>query len=431
MVESGPASGFWGAAELGRLIGEPNVLALDIGGTTAKCSLIEGGRVRIMTDYWIERDQRSAGYPIMVPVVDLVEIGNGGGSIAWVDDFGKLHVGPRSAGALPGPAAYGLGGADATTTDANLALGRINPDNFRGGERADMGAVDRALDGVAAKLGWTRADAARGIVRIANNNMINALKLVSVNRGHDPRDFTLVAFGGGGGMHAVSLAAELGMPKVVVPRAADVFSAWGMLMSDLRRDYFVTRLATLTQQRAAAVDGWIREVEEHAIDQFASENLPRDQVRLVRFGRLRYENQEHSVEVQLPDGEIAGDTVGEIVERFHESYEREYTYRLDAPVEFVGVHVVASAEVGKLVPEKLPVTSADVASARTGMRDVDYELAGVHAADIYDGAALAPGMAFTGPAIVETSGTTVVVRPGDRVRMDDHGNLHIDLEIAP
>ena len=160
MVESGPASGFWGAAELGRLIGEPNVLALDIGGTTAKCSLIEDGRVRIMTDYWIEHDQRSAGYPIMVPVVDLVEIGNGGGSIAWVDDFGKLHVGPRSAGALPGPAAYGLGGADATTTDANLALGRINPEFFRGGEvHADIQAVDRALDR------WRRRSAGRAWTR--------------------------------------------------------------------------------------------------------------------------------------------------------------------------------------------------------------------------------------------------------------------------
>ena len=429
MVESGPASGFWGAAELGRLIGEPNVLALDIGGTTAKCSLIEGGRVRIMTDYWIERDGRSAGYPIMVPVVDLVEIGNGGGSIAWVDDFGKLHVGPRSAGALPGPAAYGLGGEQATTTDANLALGRINPEFFRGGEvHADMEAVDRALGTVAERLGGTPADAARGIVRIANANMINALKLVSVNRGYDPRDFTLVAFGGGGGMHAVALAAELGMRKVVIPRAADVFSAWGMLMSDLRRDYFVTRLATLAPERAASVDGWVREVEEHAAEQFAHEGIGAEQLRLARFGRLRYENQEHSVEVQLPDGEIDAGAVGEIAERFHESYEREYTYRLDAPVELVGVHVVASAEVGKLTPAPLPVSGADVASARKGVREVDFELEGVHAADVLDGAALEPGMAFTGPAIVETPGTTVVVPPGDRVRMDDLGNLHIDLE---
>ena len=219
------------------------MLALDIGGTTAKCSLIENGHVKIMTDYWIERSRRSSGYPIMVPVVDLVEIGNGGGSIAWVDDFGKLHVGPRSAGAMPGPASYGRGGTEATTTDANLALGRIDKDYFCGGMvKADMDAVDVRWMCVAGRLGVDRIEAARGIVRIANSNMINALKLVSLNRGYDPRDFTLVAFGGGGGMHGVALASELGIRKVVIPRGASVFSAWGMMMSDLRRDYFVTRL---------------------------------------------------------------------------------------------------------------------------------------------------------------------------------------------
>src|SRR4029079_3216023 len=166
-------------------------------------------------------------------------------------------------------------------------------------------------------------EAARGIVRIANNNMINALRLVSVNRGYDPRDFTLVAFGGGGGMHAVALAAELGMRKVVVPRAADVFSAWGMLMSDLRRDYFVTRLATLTSEGAGAVEGWVREVEEHAVAQFGEEGVAADLCRLWRCGRLRYENQEHSVEVQRPEGHIAAETIEAIVESFHETYERE------------------------------------------------------------------------------------------------------------
>ncbi|HWJ72145.1 MAG TPA: hydantoinase/oxoprolinase family protein, partial [Kaistia sp.] len=221
MVESGPASGFWGAAELGRIIGEPNVLALDIGGTTAKCSLIENGHVNIKTDYWIERSRKSSGYPIMVPVVDLVEIGNGGGSIARVDEFGKLHVGPQSAGASPGPAAYGRGGTQPTTTDANLVLGRINRDYFCGGEViADMAAVENALAPLAEKLGVGLVEAARGIVRIANSNMVNALKLVSLNRGHDPRDFTLVVFGGGGAMHGVALGQELGVKKVVVPRGA-------------------------------------------------------------------------------------------------------------------------------------------------------------------------------------------------------------------
>jgi N-methylhydantoinase A len=428
MVESGPASGVWGAAELGRLIGEPNVLALDIGGTTAKCSLIEDGHVRVMTDYWIERDRRSAGYPIMVPVVDLVEIGNGGGSIAWVDDFGKLHVGPRSAGAQPGPAAYGRGGHDATTTDANLALGRINPDYFCGGEiQADMQAVEGALEGVAERLETTVEEAARGIVRIANNNMAGALKLVSVNRGHDPRDFTLVAFGGGGGMHAVALARELGIAKVVIPRAADVFSAWGMLMSDLRRDYFVTRLATLTPATADDLRGWVEEAEEHALAQFADEGVDAAQVTLARHGKLRYENQEHSVEVPLPDGELDAAAVERIVEGFHAAYEREYTYRLDAPVELVGLHLEASAEVGKLVPAELPLSDAAPDAALKGTRDVDYELEGVHEAQVYDGARLEPGMELEGPAIVEFAGTTVVVHPGDRARLDGYGNLRIEV----
>jgi N-methylhydantoinase A len=431
MVESGPASGFWGAAELGRMIGEPNVLALDIGGTTAKCSLIEGGHVKIISDYWIERSRRSAGYPILVPVVDLVEIGNGGGSIAWVDDFGKLHVGPRSAGAVPGPAAYGRGGTDATTTDANLALGRINRDYFFGGEiDADMGAVDRALDAIAERLGGDSAEAARGIVRIANNNMINALKLVSVNRGYDPRDFTLVAFGGGGAMHAVALATELGIRKVVVPRAAEVFSAWGMLMSDVRRDYFVTRLEGLNPDNAQRLDALLREIEGAALQQFAREGIGADQVRFIRYGNLRYENQEHGVEVLLPNGEIDAAAVGEIAEAFHGSYEREYTYRLDAPVEFVGAHLVALAAVGKLAPVPLPTTGRALADARKGTRSVDYATEGIHEADIYTGELLEPGMSFGGPAIVETSATTVVVHPGNRVTVDDYGNVIISIALA-
>ncbi len=428
MVESGPASGFWGAAELGRLIGEPNVLALDIGGTTAKCSLIEGGHVKIISDYWIERSRRSAGYPIMVPVVDLVEIGNGGGSIAWVDDYGKLHVGPQSAGAQPGPASYGRGGTDATTTDANLALGRINPDYFCGGEVvADMAAVEKALDAVAERLGVDRSEAARGVVRIANNNMVNALKLISLNRGYDPRDFTLVAFGGGGGMHAVALAAELGIRKVVIPRAADVFSAWGMLMSDLRRDSFLTRLVPLTGENAERVDGALAELTDAAVAQFAQEGVDAAQVRFIRYGNLRYENQEHSVEVQLPDGPIDAAAVAAIAAAFHESYEREYTYRLDAPVEFVGAHLVAIAEVGKLEPERLPSTGRPLDDAVKGRRQVDYALEGIHEATVYDGELLEPGASFAGPAIVETKGTTTVVHPGNDVRVDDFGNLLISL----
>lgn len=427
MIESGPASGFWGAAELGKLIGEPNVLALDIGGTTAKCSLIENGEVRIMTDYWIERSGKSAGYPIMVPVVDLVEIGNGGGSIAWADDFGKLHVGPQSAGALPGPAAYGKGGNDATTTDANLWLGRINREYFCGGEvEADMKAAETALSAIGKKLGVSTDEAAQGIVRIANNNMVNALKLVSLNRGHDTRDFTLLAFGGGGAMHAVALGQELQVKKVVVPAAASVFSAFGMMMSDLRRDYFVTQLVDLKEGAGDAIEAIFAEAEGQARDTFEAEGVDPKEVTFLRYGKFRYQNQEHTTEVQL-DGPVTDAALDKIAQDFHEAYEREYTYRLDAPVEMVGIHLVARAEVGKLEMKAAEMGPADAMPAHKGRREVDYALEGKHEADIYDGDKLNPGMAFTGPAIIEDSGTTIVIHPGNRVEIDAYRNVHIHI----
>lgn len=427
MVESGPSSGFWGAAELGRRIGEPNLIALDIGGTTAKCSLIEGGQVRIISDYWIERSKTSAGYPIMVPVVDLVEIGNGGGSIAWVDDVGKLHVGPKSAGASPGPAAYGRGGDQATTTDANLWLGRINRDYFCGGTvQADMAAAEAALTRLGDKLGISATQAAEGIVRIANANMVNALKLVSLNRGHDPRDFALLAFGGGGAMHGVALAQELGARKVIVPQAASVFSAWGMMMSDLRRDYFVTRLIGLEPGSAAPLQDLFAGAESGARAQFVAEGVDPARLTFRRLGKFRYQNQEHTTEVEVPATITEADIPG-IVETFHDTYEREYTYRLPMPVELVGIHLIASAEVGKLEPKPEPLTDAPASTAEKGRRAVNYALEGTHQATIYDGDRLRPGMTLAGPAIIEDSGTTVVIHPGNTVRMDEYRNLHITL----
>ena len=428
MVESGPASGFWGAAELGKLINEPNVIALDIGGTTAKCSLIENAQVRIMTNYWIERDGKSAGYPIMVPVVDLVEIGNGGGSIAWVDDYSKLHVGPQSSGAIPGPAAYGKGGIEATTTDANLMLGRINKDYFCGGAiNADMESTKSALTKVGDKLGTTAEEAARGIIRIANNNMVNALKLVSLNRGFDPRDFVLVAFGGGGGMHAVALAQELGVKKVIIPAAASVFSAWGMMMSDLRRDHFVTHLVDLTEGAASDIESVFSSVELQAIEQFQTEGIDKKSIKFIRYGNFRYKNQEHTTEVRLSDGPISDKQIGLIEDEFHNTYEREYTYRLDTSVELVGIHVVATSEVGKLTMQKRPDQGIKEAEARKGAREVDYALEGVHEATLYNGEKLLPGMEFNGPAIIEDSGATTVIHPGNRVRVDGYTNIHIEI----
>lgn len=427
MIESGPASGVWGAAALGEIIGEPNVIALDIGGTTAKCGLINNSQVKINTDYMIGRTQTSSGFPVMVPVVDLVEIGNGGGSIAWVDEFQKLHVGPQSAGAMPGPVSYGKGGTEATTTDANLELGRINPNYFCGGTvTADMEAVGRSLDTLAKKLKTGRLEAAQGIVRIANNNMVNALKLVSVNRGHDPREYTMIAFGGGGGMHACALALELGIKKVVIPKQSAVFSAWGMLMSDLRRDYIQTQIIELDAKDAVKqLNSTLKGLEKKALDEFSGESIERSKIKFLRYGQFRYQNQAHSVEVALLDDTIGEKMIGGIRDRFHSEYEREYSYRLQAPVELVGFHVVALADVGKLHPEKLPATGRKALGAIKEHREVDYTDAGVHKAAIYDGDLLEPGMRFKGPAIVEESGSTTVVMPGLPCHVDEYGNLHI------
>lgn len=419
MVESGPASGIFAAAALGRLIDEPDLLVLDIGGTTAKCALVEGGEVKVATDYYIERDRKRPGYPIQTPVAEIVEIGNGGGSIAWIDEGGKLHVGPRSAGARPGPAAYGRGGTAPTTTDANLLLGRIDPETFVGGEvRPDWAAVDRAFAPLAGRLGIDNRQLAEGIVRIANANMVNALRLVSTNKGHDPRDFALIVCGGGGAMHGVALAEELGVRHVIVPVNSSAFSAWGMLLSDLRRDYLQTRLIDLDAGAWPRVEKVFEELEAQAAADFAEDGA---EVRpaFERFADMRYLGQEHSVKVPL-----GGDPDG-LIERFHAVHEKRYTYRLESPVQIVNAHLIARIEVAKPSLSERVSTGAPLDDARLGRRDVSFDRHGMHAADIYDGLALEPGMTFEGPAIVQEPSATLVVPPGHCVSVDRYGNYHV------
>jgi N-methylhydantoinase A len=289
-----------------------------------------------------------------------------------------------------------------------------------------MAAVDKALDKLAATLRTSRQEAARGIVRIANNNMVNAIKLISVNRGHDPRDFTLIAFGGGGGMHGYALAKELGIKKVVIPKQSSVFSAWGMLLSDLRRDYLQTQIVELSGPDAAAqLNDTLTVLQEKALREFEAENIARSRVHFLRYARCRYQNQEHSVEIVLPDGAITAEQIEAIRERFHTDYEREYTYRLAAPVELVCYHLIAIAEVDKLKPEKLPRTGRKIEDAIKEHREVDFVEAGIHRATIYDGDALEPGMSFVGPAIIEESGATTVIPPGLPCHVDDYGDYHI------
>lgn len=427
IIESGPTSGVLGAAEIGKLIGVKDIIALDIGGTTAKCSLIENGNVKINTNYWIEKNRTSAGYPVMLPVVDIVEIGNGGGSIAWVDDYKKLHVGPQSAGASPGPVSYGKQGKNITTTDANLYTRRINPSYFCGGEiNADIKSVDKHLTALSKKLKLSKMETARGIIRIANNNMTNALKLISVNKGHDPRDFTLVAFGGGGGMHATSLAMELNIPKVIIPINSSVFSAWGMLMSDLRRDFILTKLNKMNLESLKSINETFSNIESKAIANFKKEKLQKNKIKFQRFASLRYLGQDHSVEVPLPNGKYGKNELNKILSTFHNQYEKEFTYRLDNPVELIQFHLVAIAKIDKPKLEKRLKTGRKTSDAIKSRRKVDFDQFGDRISDIYDFDLLEPKMTFSGPAIVEDASTTVVIFPGQKCTVDDYANLHIN-----
>jgi len=428
IVESGPASGMFAAAALGRLIGQPNVIALDIGGTTAKCALIENGEVPITTEYEIERTRRFPGYPIMTPTIDIVEIGNGGGSIAWVDAYGALHVGPKSAGANPGPVAYGRGGLNPTTTDANLLTGRIDAAAFCGGTvTPDMAAVGAVFEALGKSLDIPGIAAARGVLRVANHNMINALKLVSVNRGHDPRDFVMVAFGGGGGMHATLLARELRIPVVIVPAAAAVFSAWGMLMADLRRDYVVTRPFVVTADALPGLKAEIVHLETTAHDEYAGARGAVDRVEFEYFVDARYLGQDNTVRMPLGMDILGRGAVAAFEDQFRDLFERKYSYRMEVPVEVVNLHVTAFGRTRQVEWAHETSSAQPASSAVIGHRSVDYDTIGVHDATIYDRDLLGPGMTFTGPAIIQENGTTTVVAPGDAVSIDGYRNIRIQI----
>lgn len=426
MVESGPASGVLGAIALGRLTGDRNMIALDIGGTTAKCSLIHDGAARVTTDYRIEWDRTNPGYPIKTPVIDIVEIGNGGGSIAWLDEGGRLRVGPQSAGADPGPAAYGRGGTKPTTTDAQIVCGRIDQNNLLGGEiRADMDSLARAFAPIVAQLGGTVEDVARGVIRIADANMVNALKLVSINRGYDPREYSLLAYGGGGAMHAAALAQELQIPTVIVPVNSSVFSAWGMLVTDLRRDYLRTRVTALSPASLGLIDEIYAEMTRFAEDQFRKDGLSDDRIRLERMADMRYLGQEHTVKVSIPEGKISAESLALARSRFDAAHERAYTYQLPHEVQIVNFHVAAYGLVDKPELPRVPPLSGPVVKAITGRRKVYFDSHGVLDTPIYSRGKLGAGAEFTGPAIVEEAAATTLVPPDRIVRMDDFGNVRI------
>jgi N-methylhydantoinase A len=423
MVESGPVAGVFGTAILGEYLGEDNLIAFDVGGTTAKCSLIEKGNIKITTDYYIEKSEKWAGYPLKIPVIDIVEIGNGGGSIAWVDDSGSLRVGPHSAGAVPGPVSYGNGGAEPTITDANLVTGRLSTNNFE--NQVDMQAVKLAIsEKVGNQFDLKVEDAALGIIRLANSNMMNALKLISVRRGHDPREFTMVAFGGGGPLHATYLAKELGIKKIIVPIASAVFSAWGMLMTDLRQDFIQTYFQRLNHADLADVNLEWQHLETEALKQFLKEGVKEEQILFSRYADIRYVGQEHTVKISVPGGKWDESVIEDVINSFHSQHEKTYTFKLESVVEIVNLHLTVFGRIKKPKLKKLePQESAKAIPEE--LRKVYFEEDGWILTEVFKRDQLKPAMEINGPAIVEDKMSSVLLYPEQSLLVDNYGNLII------
>lgn len=425
LIESGPASGMLGGVVLGKTIGKENLLVLDIGGTTAKCSLIENGIPKIVTTYNIEKTKTQAGFPILTPVIDIVEIGNGGGSIAWIDEGGKMRVGPKSAAANPGPSSYGKGGTSFTTTDANVVCNRIHKDYFLGGElKPDFDSLGKAAEPLCNELNMTMQEVARGVIRVANSNMVNALKSVSVNKGYDPRDFTLVVIGGGGPMHGAFLAEELQMPEVIVPLNAGVFSAFGMLMSDLRRDYIRTDVMSLNEDNFSSLKDVFQEMKDEAITAYERDNFQKEEIKFEFYLDLRYNGQEHSVKLRLSD--LNNLNMDVIEKDFHSLHKKRYAFSLlDTKIEIVNYHLVAEVIVNKPVIGKVEAKGNSIEDAVIATEEVDFDVSGTHKSRFFDREKLEPGMSIEGPAVIVEDSTSTVVPPNYQFKIDEYANIII------
>ncbi len=422
MIESGPAAGVLAATHIGRMTDNPKVISFDMGGTTAKAGIIEGGEPRIVSRF------QAGEWLITTPSLDLVEIGSGGGSIAWIDKSGMLKVGPQSAGAEPGPACYPNGGEAATVTDADLTLGWLNPDYFLGGEvRLNHAAAERAIAAsVAEPLGLDLIAAANGIVKIVSSQMVEALRLVTVSRGEDPREYVLVAFGGAGPVHAVQLAEELRIPRVLIPPFPGLASAMGLLVSDLKRDSIQTHFSDLEEVTASEVQERFEAMEDVARQEFEAQGISSDCIQHERSLDLRYSIQKY--ELAVP---VAGETLKEADKLlwrrlFDGLHEKHYgSQATDQRVEIVNYHVMTRVHLPKPVLRELSSGSESPDAALKGRRKAYFDR--WFDCAIYDRERLLCGNHIHGPAIIEQMDSTIAVHPGQEALVDRFGNVIIEL----
>ncbi|GAA3844362.1 hydantoinase/oxoprolinase family protein [Amycolatopsis tucumanensis] len=416
MVLSGPSTGVVGAAEIARAAGYPDIITFDVGGTSSDVSLVQDGVPKSSSGTEID------GRPVRAPMLDIHTVGAGGGSIAWIDAGGALKVGPGSAGADPGPACYGRG-TEPTVTDANVVLRVLNPEYLLDGQmKIDAGAARAAVSTVAGPLGMDVLDAAQGIVRVITANMARAIRVISVQRGYDPRDYVLVPFGGAGPLHAVRLARELGMRTVLVPETPGAQCAAGLLMTDIRADFLRTRISPPDETTVAGV---FAELEAEATAWLAEENVPAERRRVERFAEMRYAGQNHELPVPVPEGEITADTVAQLTKRFAAEHERMYGYSsAEDAVQVVTFRLRAIGEVSRAELHRAPLGDADASVAIRATREVYLpESGGFTECPVYDRRLLEPGHRVDGPAVVEQMDTTTLLLPGDVAVVDELRNL--------
>ena len=426
LIESGPAAGVVSAAALARAEGLDRVIAFDMGGTTAKAGVVICGQPRLSTEFYADKFVGGVdvgGYPIQSPVIDLIEVGAGGGSIARVDSAGVLKVGPESAGAMPGPAAYGRGGGAATVTDAHVALGHIAADSFASDDLtlAPKHAATAIETHIARPLGWTPARAAHGILTIANANMAELVRLATLRRGLDPRDFTLIAFGGAGPLHAGEIAREVGVPRIIVPPYPGLFSAIGALLAEVRHDLVQTLLATTDRVGPADLRAAFDALAARARALLAADDVDTAIARFERFVDLRFEGQLFELTLPLPTEETTGAAIDAA---FRARYVASYGYDLPGhPVELVNVRLIASAgETGDW-----PAGNVADATARTvRQREIIDSNGTARAVTVYPRAAIAPGDRVDGPAIVEDIGATIRLLDGQTATARPSGVLVIE-----
>jgi N-methylhydantoinase A/oxoprolinase/acetone carboxylase beta subunit len=422
---SGPAAGVLGGAWAGALSQRSRLITFDMGGTSADIGVVTNGTFSEATarDTWI------AGYPAMVPMIDIHTIGAGGGSIARVDAGGAFRVGPQSAGSQPGPAAYGRGGTAPTVTDANLVLGRLDKDNFLGGEmRLDETAARRAIHKFAQELGLTDVEAAEGIITIVNNNMANAIRSRTVQKGIDPREYALVAFGGAGPLHGAAVAMMLSIPACIIPRHPGLTSALGLLTTDLKYDAIKTAFQVYPGLDYPRLNADFAEMEQSLLRQFARDGLEHPRVTFGRFADARYVGQGYELRVAIPDGPVGEASMRQTVEAFHRQHEAEYGhYFVSSPIELVNIRMSGVGPTQKIqkldqptggsLHEALVKTDQCVFRVEDRLRTLETAF--------YRRGKLPIGQTFDGPAIILQPDSTTVIPPGCRVQADEHSNLVI------